>query len=188
MLGRMIHRSITAVIMAAASLTRPFSTLLSLLQAGNNAMARMIPHTTGEIKGLKILKHSAIKRAITPIRIAMSIAGLMYAFSRAILSGSFIRIPPTSRCCLTTSKLFISFTSKSKTQGISKSAKHNTLNRFEGLALRVIGRGMEWRFEMAGNFLNEAEVGIENENKRTGFLQVYYSVNVSIFRKGLPLT
>jgi hypothetical protein len=89
----MIHKSITAVIMAAASLTRPLNTLLSLLQAGNNAMARMIPQTTGEIKGLNILKHRAIKRAITPIRIAMSIAGPMYVFSPVILPGSFIRIP-----------------------------------------------------------------------------------------------
>jgi hypothetical protein len=81
MLGRMIPRSITAVMM-------------SLLQAGYNVIARMIPHITGEIKGLRIVKQSAIKRAMTPIRIAISIAGPMYVFSRAILSASFIKIPP----------------------------------------------------------------------------------------------
>ena len=36
------------------------------------------------------------------------------------------------------------------------------LDPLEGLALRMIGRGMEWRFEMIENFLNEAEVGIES--------------------------
>jgi hypothetical protein len=75
MLGRMIPRSITAVIMADANLTRPPNTLLSFLQAGNNAIARMVPQITGEIKGFNIKKHSVIKRAITPIRIAISIAG-----------------------------------------------------------------------------------------------------------------
>jgi hypothetical protein len=34
------------------------------------------------------------------------------------------------------------------------------LDPLEGLALRMIGRGMEWRFEMIENFLNEAEAGI----------------------------
>ena len=36
------------------------------------------------------------------------------------------------------------------------------LDPLEGLALKMIGRGMEWRFEMIENFLNEAEVGIES--------------------------
>jgi hypothetical protein len=73
MLGRMIPRSITAVMMAEANLIRPPKKLLSLLQAGYNVIARMIPHITGEIKGLRIVKQSAIKRAMTP---------------------SFIKIPP----------------------------------------------------------------------------------------------
>jgi hypothetical protein len=63
MLGRMIPRSITAVMMAEANLIRPPKKLLSLLQAGYNVIARMIPHITGEIKGLRIVKQSAIKRA-----------------------------------------------------------------------------------------------------------------------------
>ena len=99
MLGRIIQRSKTAVIMADANLIRPPNTPLRLLQAGNRAIARMVPHITGEIKGLKILKHRAIKRAITPIRIAISIAGPVYAFSRVILSGSFIRILPSMKGC-----------------------------------------------------------------------------------------
>jgi hypothetical protein len=94
MLGRMIPRSITAVMMVDANLTRPPNTPLSLLQAGYNVIARIIPHITGEIKGLNILKHSAIKRAMTPIRIAISIAGPTYDFSRVILSISPISIPP----------------------------------------------------------------------------------------------
>jgi hypothetical protein len=93
MLGRMIPRSITTVIMAAANLTRPPSTSLSLLQTGYNAIARMVPQITREIKGLNIWKHNTIKRAITPIRIAISIADPVYAFSWVILSGSFIRVP-----------------------------------------------------------------------------------------------
>jgi hypothetical protein len=53
----------------------------------------MAPQITREIKGRNIWKHNTIKRAMTPIRIAMSIAGPVYAFSWVILSGSVIRIP-----------------------------------------------------------------------------------------------
>jgi hypothetical protein len=88
----------TAVMMADANLTRPPNMPLSLLQAGCNVIARMIPHITGEIKGLKKMKQSAIKRAMAPIRIAMSIAGPMYVFSWVFFSASFIRIPPVDGC------------------------------------------------------------------------------------------
>jgi hypothetical protein len=94
MLGRMIPRSITVVMIADANLIRPPNKLLSFLQAGYNVIARMIPHSTGEIKGLRIVKQSVIKRAMTPIRIAMSIAGPMYVFFSGKLTASFIRIPP----------------------------------------------------------------------------------------------
>ena len=86
--------TILAIALYPANLTRPPNKPLSLLQAGYKAIARMVPHTTGVMKGRNILKHSAIRRAITPIRIAISIAGLVYAFSMATFSGSFIRIPP----------------------------------------------------------------------------------------------
>jgi hypothetical protein len=33
----------------------------------------------------------------------------------------------------------------------------------------MIGRGMEWRFEMIENFLNEAEAGIGNGRLENGF-------------------
>jgi hypothetical protein len=81
MLGRMITRSVTTVIMIAANLTRPPSTPLSPLQRGKKAIARMVAQITREIKGLNIWKHSAIKRAIRPIRIAISIAGPVDDFS-----------------------------------------------------------------------------------------------------------
>jgi hypothetical protein len=57
-------------------------------------MARIVPQTTGVIKGLNIVKHNAIRRAMTPIRIAISIAGPMDALSMAIFCGSLIRNPP----------------------------------------------------------------------------------------------
>jgi hypothetical protein len=53
----------------------------------------MVAQITREIKGLNIWKHNAIKRAIRPIRIAISIAGPVDDFSWAVLSGSLIRIP-----------------------------------------------------------------------------------------------
>ena len=57
MLGRMIANSMTAVIMADASLIRPPRTWLNVLQAGNIAMASMVPQITGEMKGLSAGLH-----------------------------------------------------------------------------------------------------------------------------------
>jgi hypothetical protein len=92
MLGKIIQRSITAEIMIDASLMRSPRTPLSLLHAGNNVIARIIPHITGEIKGFNIVKHITNTRAITPIRIAISIAGAVCAFSRVVSFGSLISI------------------------------------------------------------------------------------------------
>jgi hypothetical protein len=47
------------------------------LQTGYKAMAMMVPQITGVMNGLNIWKHQAIKRASTPIRMAISIANSM---------------------------------------------------------------------------------------------------------------
>ena len=56
----------------------------------------MVPQITGVMNGLNIWKHQAIKRARTPIRIAISMANSMYDFSWVILSGWFIMFSPVS--------------------------------------------------------------------------------------------
>ena len=95
----------------------------------------MVPQITGVMNGLNIWKHQAIKRARTPIRIAISIATSMYDFSWVILSGWFIMLPlpNAARNWVLFSSLnceFFAFNGKTFSPLRHKDAKRNINQKF----------------------------------------------------------